>query len=236
MRLSDPSECETLKPMPSAGPAIACPPDSIKVAIVEDDRAIREGLAYLIQRSAGFQCVAACADAEEAVVGLLQKQPDVVLMDIQLPGMNGIECIRRLKQQQPSLQIMMLTVLEDHDRIFQSLAAGASGYLLKKTPPDKLLDAIRDVHAGGSPMSNQIARRVVQAFQKPLRTEAPLSNLSTREHEILDHLAQGLLYKEIAIRLGISIETVRTHIRNIYDKLQVRTRTEAVLMMLNRSA
>ena len=222
--------------MPSVGSAIACPPDSIKVAIVEDDRAIREGLAYLIQRSVGFQCVATCADAEEAVVGLLKKQPDVVLMDIQLPGMDGIECIRQLKQQQPALQIVMLTVLEDHDRIFQSLAAGASGYLLKKTPPDKLLDAIRDVHTGGSPMSNQIARRVVQVFQRPLRTEDPVARLSTREHEILDHLALGLLYKEIAARLGISLDTVRTHVRNIYDKLHVRTRTEAVLMMLNRGA
>ena len=222
--------------MTSAGMVVACPPDTITVAIVEDDRAIREGLAYLIQRSPGFQCIAAYADAEEAVVGLPERQPDVVLMDIQLPGMSGIECIRRLKQQYPAMQIMMLTVLEDHDRIFQSLAAGASGYLLKKTPPVKLLDAIRDLHAGGSPMSNQIARRVVQAFHMPAPVAKPSENLSTREHEILGHLAQGLLYKEIADRLDISIETVRTHVRNIYQKLHVRSRTQAVLKMFKRPA
>ena len=230
MRLRAAHEGNTLSIMSSApAPEIACPSSAIRVAIVDDDKAIREGLEYLIERSPGFQCVAACADAEEAVVGLLQKQPDVVLMDIQLPGMNGIECIRRLKQRQPSMQIMMLTVLEDHDRIFQSLAAGASGYLLKKTPPDKLLDALRDLHAGGSPMSNQIARRVVEAFQKPARVPEPAANLTEREFEILNHLAQGKLYKEIAETLGIRLDTVRTHVRHIYEKLHVRTRMQAVL-------
>jgi DNA-binding NarL/FixJ family response regulator len=215
----------------------------IQVAIVEDSREIREGLSILIDSSPGFRCVAACESAEEALIQLPKALPDVALMDIQLPGMSGIECIRILKTRMPKLQIMMLTVFEDHDRIFQSLAAGASGYLVKKTPPQRILEAIQDLHAGGSPMSNQIARRVVDAFRQPApkpQSSAPVAreaqHLSAREWEILQHLAQGFLYKEIADSLKISIETVRTHIRNIYEKLHVHSRTEALLKVFPDNA
>ena len=201
----------------------------INVAIVEDKHEIRESLVLLLNSPPGFQCVAACASAEAALSEIPQRQPDVVLMDIGLPGMSGIECIRKLKELSPKTQMMMLTVFEDQERIYQALAAGASGYLVKKTPPAKLLEAIQDLHRGGSPMSNQIARRVVQAFQQPSEARQSLALLSAREKEILNHLSQGFLYKEIAAALGISIDTVRTHIRNIYDKLHVHTRTAALL-------
>ena len=204
------------------------PKAAVKVAIVEDNREIREGLALLINSAPGFECITACANAEEALVGLPIKQPDVVLMDIQLPGMSGIDCIRELKQQLPKLQILMLTVFEDYERIFRSLSAGASGYLVKKTPPAKLLEAIRDVQAGGSPMSSQIARLVVEKFRQPAPSANPDQELSWREQEILQLLAQGYLYKEIAASLGVSIDTVRCHLRHVYEKLHVRTRAEAV--------
>jgi DNA-binding NarL/FixJ family response regulator len=160
--------------------------------------------------------------------------PDVVLMDIDSPGMSGIECIRLLKQRQPNLQIMMLTVFEDHDRIFQSLSAGASGYLLKQTPPDKLLEAIAELHRGGAPMSTQIARRAVEVFQQSRPGQSTTENLSPRETEIINLLGKGFLYKEIAAQLGISVETVRTHIHHTYEKLHVRTRTEAVMKVFGR--
>jgi DNA-binding NarL/FixJ family response regulator len=201
----------------------------IKVAIVEDNREIREGLTLLINGSPDFQCVLACASAEAALIEIPRQQPDVVLMDIGLPGISGIECIRRLKELAPKTQMMMLTVFEDHDKIFQSLAVGASGYLIKRTPPAKVLEAIQELHHGGSPMSNQIARRVVQVFQTPVRSSEAVALLSEREQEILTHLAQGFLYKEIAEALGISTDTVRTHVRNIYEKLHVHTRTGALL-------
>jgi DNA-binding NarL/FixJ family response regulator len=197
------------------------------VAVVEDDVDICQGLASLINGSSGFICVATCPSAEEAIVGLPEKQPDVILMDIGLPGMSGIACIPHLRSYLPRAQIMMLTVFEDHDRIFESLKAGATGYLLKKTAPATLVQSIRDLHGGGSPMSNQIARRVVEVFQRPSR-KPDCADLTTREQEVLQKLSQGFLYKEIARSLGISIETVRTHVRNIYEKLQVRTRTEAL--------
>lgn len=207
---------------------------SIKVAIVEDDPQIRDGLAFLINTSPGFQCVTAVWSAEQALKEVPPLKPNVILMDIGLPGMSGIECIRQFKSKLPEAQVMMLTVFEDHDKIFQSLSAGASGYLLKNTPPAKLLEAIQDVHSGGSPMSNQIARRVVEVFQTQAPQSSATPDLSKREHEILHYLAQGFLYKEIADKLSISIETVRTHIRNIYDKLHVRTRTEAILKAFPR--
>jgi len=155
-------------------------------------------------------------------------------MDIHLPGMSGIECIRRLKRQQPRVQISMLTVFEDHDRIFQSLTAGASGYLLKQTPPAKLLEAIAELHRGGSPMSTQIARRVVEAFQRPVPSEQTDAKLTPREQEIVRLLAKGYLYKEIAEQLGLSVETVRTHLHRIYEKLHVHTRTEAVMKLYGK--
>ena len=209
-------------------------PQTIQVAIVEDSVELREALQSLINGSPGFSCIAACGSAEEALAVIPRSPPDVVLMDIQLPAMSGIECIRRLKNLLPDLQIMMLTVFEDHDRIFQSLAAGASGYIVKKTPPAKLLEAINELHKGGAPMSGQIARQVVEAFKQPLdgvpvNQELPPTNLSKREQEILGQLARGFLYKEICDHLGISMGTVRVHIRHIYEKLHVHNRTEAIL-------
>jgi DNA-binding NarL/FixJ family response regulator len=210
------------------------PPSFIRLAVVEDEPRVREGLVSMIDASTGYRCVAACPNAENALARLPAAQPDVVLMDIKLPGMSGIECIRELKRRCPTMQIMMLTVFEDHDRIFQSLTAGASGYLLKQTPPAKLLEAISDLHHGGSPMSVQIARRVVEAFQPRTVTDPAGSQLTPREQEIIHLLAQGHLYKEIADRLHLSVETVRTHIRNTYQKLHVRSRTEAVNRLYGR--
>jgi len=208
---------------------------TIRVALVEDDPQVREGLQSLLNSSPGFCCVAACASAEEALQRLPALIPDVVLMDIHLPGMSGIECIRRLKEEKPQLQISMLTVFEDHDRIFQSLAAGASGYLLKQTPPEKLLGAVAELHHGGSPMSAQIARQVVETFRRPARREAGEEDLTPREQQIIRLLAKGYLYKEIADQLGLSVETVRTHLHRIYDKLHVHTRTEAVMKLFGRT-
>ncbi len=203
--------------------------EEIKVIIVEDDQQVREGLRQLISGSDGYNCVAACTSAEEALVQVALHQPAVVLMDINLPGMNGIECVVCIKNAWPGIQVMMLTVFDNTDEIFKSLTAGATGYLLKKTPPSKLLEAITELVNGGSPMSGEIARKGVQTFASPVRHSLPDSNLTTREEEILSYLSKGFLYKEIAAELFISIETVRTHIRKIYQKLQVRTRTEALL-------
>jgi len=206
----------------------------IRVALVEDDHQVRAGLRLLIDHSKKCACVAAFGSAEEALARLPTLQADVVLMDIRLPGMSGIECIRELKLRQPKFQIMMLTVFEEHDRIFQSLTAGASGYLLKQTPPDKLLEAITELHRGGAPMSTQIARRVVEVFQQAAPGGDATAGLSPREKEIVALLAKGHLYKEIASQLGISVETVRTHIHNTYEKLHVRSRTEAVMKIYGR--
>ncbi len=199
----------------------------INVAIVEDTEQTREGLAALINGAEGFRCVAAYPSAEAALEDLPEREVDVLLMDIGLPGMSGIECIRRLKEQRPDLQIMMLTVFKDDDKIFDSLAAGATGYILKTTPPAQRLEAIQDLYNGGSPMSGEIARKVVQTFQQS-KTPAPeMKDLSKREREILSYLVKGHTYKEIADKLHISIETVRTHLRNIYEKLHVRNGIEA---------
>ncbi len=206
----------------------------ISVSIVEDIKEIREGLCALIDGSEGFECINSFSNAESALKGIIENQPDVVLMDIGLPGMSGIDCIRRLKLKKPELQIIMLTVYEDNDHIFNALTAGASGYLIKKTPPAKLLEAIQDIHNGGSPMSGQIARKVIGAFQSMNKSSNETGNLTSREQEILSYLAKGFRYKEIAEKLFISIETVRTHLRNIYEKLHVRSRTEAVLKFFNK--
>jgi DNA-binding NarL/FixJ family response regulator len=200
----------------------------IKVAIVEDNVTVREGLRYLISSSPGFECVRTWGSAEDALEEIAGLRPDVVLMDIRLPGMSGIECIIRAKQLIPSTQIVMLTIFEDDERVFQSLAAGATGFLLKNTDPTQIMAAIQDVHRGGSPMSSQIARRVVATFQRPTVPDPAFEMLSPREKEVLEYLAKGFLYKEIAQTLDISVETVRTHIRNLYEKLHVRTRMEAV--------
>ena len=203
--------------------------ESIHVMIVEDDEAIRDGLRMLINGSDGFVCPVACGTAEEALEEIARNLPQVVLMDINLPGMNGIECVIYIKNTWPEIQVMMLTVFDNPDDIFKSLTAGATGYLLKKTPPARLLEAIKELLAGGSPMSGEIARKVVQTFARPVLLPQSGTGLTAREEEILSYLSKGFLYKEIAAELFISIETVRTHIRNIYQKLQVRTRTEALL-------
>jgi DNA-binding NarL/FixJ family response regulator len=204
----------------------------ITVSIVEDNDQLRATLARVIGRAEGFRCLSQYADAEAALEGLPRDRPNVVLMDINLPGMNGVECVRRLKQAAPEILSMMLTVYEDTENIFNALAAGAAGYLLKRTSSAELLAAIREVHRGGSPMTTHIARKVTQSFQKTGPSLQATENLSEREQEVLDCLSQGFLYKEIAEKLGISYETVHTYIRRIYEKLQVRTRTEAVAKFL----
>ena len=206
----------------------------ISVSIVEDNDQLRSTLARVLNRSEGFRCLSQYPSAEEALKDLPQIRPEVVLMDINLPGMNGVECVRQLKQLLPQTQVMMLTVYEDTENIFNALAAGAAGYLLKRTKSAELLDAIREVQRGGSPMTTHIARKVTQSFQKAGPSSQPTENLSQREQEVLDCLSQGFLYKEIAEKLGISYETVHTYIRRIYEKLQVRTRTEAVAKFLRR--
>lgn len=206
----------------------------ITVSIVEDNEQLRGTLARVISRTEDFVCVGQHPTAEAALENLPKEKPNVVLMDINLPGMNGVECVRKLKQMLPETQVMMLTAYEDTQNIFNSLAAGASGYLLKRAPREELLAAIREVSRGGSPMSTHIARLVVQSFQRPVAAPEPVEELSEREREVLDLLSQGLMYKEIAGKLGIGFETVRTYIRRIYEKLHVRTRTEAVAKALRR--
>jgi DNA-binding NarL/FixJ family response regulator len=203
-------------------------PVNITVSIVDDDAPARGILTEWIRRAEGFKCVGVHEDGEAALAALPQENPSVVLMDINMPGMNGIECVRRLKPQMMSTQFVMLTVYEDPDHIFKALSSGASGYLLKRTPRAELLAAVKDVHAGGSPMSSNIARKIVQSFQRFNRSSAGSDNLSPREQEVLELLARGFLYKEIADTLHISVPTVNTHIRRIYEKLHVRSRSQAV--------
>jgi len=210
----------------------------ISISIFEDNDKLRGTLAKVIGRTEGFRFATDYASAEDALADLPQVKPDVVLMDINLPGLNGVECVRKLKPLLPHTQVMMLTVYEDTANIFNALAAGASGYMLKRTPTKELVEAIREMQRGGSPMTTHIARLVVQSFQKPAAaptaTSKELAELSEREQQVLDLLAQGLIYKEIAEKLAISYETVHTYIRRIYEKLQVRTRTEAVAKFLQR--
>lgn len=201
---------------------------AITVAIVEDDPPARKIFASWIQRAEGFRCVGEFSDSETALAALPKERPDVVLSDINLPGLNGIECVRRLKPLLPQTQFVMLTVYEDADHIFQALAAGASGYLLKQVPRTQLLAALKDVQEGGSPMTSKIARKVVQAFQASRQAGAETAELSPREQELLDLLARGYLYKEIADAMKISVGTVNTYIRRIYEKLHVRSRAQAV--------
>jgi DNA-binding NarL/FixJ family response regulator len=202
---------------------------SIGVAIVEDDVPAREILAGWIRGAEDFRLVGEYDDAESAIASLPQEKPSVVLFDINLPGMNGIECVRRLKPRLPETQFVMVTVYEDANHIFDALAVGASGYLLKQMRRRELLDALKDVHAGGSPMSSQIARKVVQSFRRnETESEGQTVELSPREREVLELLARGYLYKEIAEMLKISVQTVNTYIRRVYEKLHVRSRAQAV--------
>jgi RNA polymerase sigma factor (sigma-70 family) len=205
-------------------------PLSISVAIVEDDVPAREILAGWIRGAEGFRCAGEFDDAETALAKLPLEKPSVVLFDINLPGMNGIECVRKLKPRLPDTQFVMVTVYEDANHIFNALSAGASGYLLKQTRRNELIDALKDVHAGGSPMSSQIARKVVQNFYRNETQDAggAAIDLSPREREVLELLARGYLYKEIAEMLKISVQTVNTYIRRIYEKLHVRSRAQAV--------
>jgi len=204
----------------------------ISVAIVDDEKALRESITTFVNGSPGFRCVSTYSNAAAALHSLPADRPDVVLMDINMAGMTGIECVAKLKTVAPEMQIVMLTVYEDTDQIFRALAAGASGYLLKRLTPAKLLAAIREVHAGGSPMSSSIARKVVASFRKVGPETGKPPHLSPREQAVLDCLAKGLTYKQIADHLDISIDTIRTHLRRTYEKLQVQSRTEAVAKYL----
>src|SRR6266545_792632 len=206
----------------------------ITVSIVEDNEQLRGTLTRVLNRAEGFQCVGQHGSAEAALEGVPKEKPAVVLMDINLPGMNGVECVRKLKPLLPQTHMIMLTVYEDTENIFNALAAGATGYMLKRTPRAEVLDAILEVHRGGSPMTTHIARKVVQSFQQTGASSQQTESLSPREQEVLDCLSKGFLYKEIADKLGIGYETVHTYIRRIYEKLQVRTRTEAVAKFLRR--
>jgi DNA-binding NarL/FixJ family response regulator len=205
----------------------------IRVAIVDDDDGVRTKLGRAVARFGGCACVALFASGEEARAGMAAAAPDVVLMDINLPGMSGIECVRSLKAAYPAIEFIMLTVYEDTESVFNALAAGASGYLLKLATRQELLEAIQRVHAGGSPMTSHIARKVVQSFRQPAPVATATANLSPREQQVLEYLAKGFLYKEISTALDISYDTVHNHIRHIYEKLHVRSRTQAVTKYLD---
>jgi DNA-binding NarL/FixJ family response regulator len=200
----------------------------ITVSIVDDEKELCHSIETFINGSTGFRCVSSYHSGEAALKHLPQDRPDVVLMDIHLTGISGIECVERLKVMMPEMQVMMLTVYEDTDQIFKALSAGASGYMLKRLTPAKLLEAIREVHKGGSPMSGPIARKVVASFQGAGRTNDEKTLLSSREKMVLECFAKGLTYKQAADLLSISIDTIRTYVRRIYEKLHVQSRTEAV--------
>ena len=204
----------------------------ISVAIVEDNETVRQTLSELIEATPGFRCVCTCATGKEAQLEIPRAKPDVVLMDIHLPGESGIVCTARLKERLPDLQVIILTVYKDIELIFQALKAGASGYLLKRAPTEDILRALKEVRSGGAPMTGEIARLIVQSFQTPSTRGSDMQGLTRRELEILELLAEGISNKEIATRIGISFETVRTHLGHIYEKLHVQGRTEAVTRFL----
>ncbi len=207
---------------------------AISVSIVEDNRGTRESLKELLGRASSLRCVGAHSNAEEALRHIPVERPDVVLMDINLPHMSGIECVGLLKERLPKTQVLMLTTYEEGDLIFDSLRNGASGYLLKNMPPAELIQAVEQVHAGGAPMSMQVARKVVNHFQKIKRPLSEMEKLTKREQEILALLAKGYLYKEIADQLGVTLSTVRAHLHTVYEKLHVQSRTEAVVKYLGK--
>jgi DNA-binding NarL/FixJ family response regulator len=206
----------------------------IKVAIVEDHKTTREALERIINLSTDAQCVCACATAEEALRAIPGHQPDVVLMDIQLPKMSGVECVAKFKELLPAVQVIIVTVYEDPDNIFRALRAGASGYVLKRATPETILNAIREVQRGGVPMSVEIARKVIAYFHAQAAVTKETENLSNREREVLDLVAQGLSNKEIAERLGVSLDAVLWHLKHIYQKLHVHSRSEAILKIRPR--
>jgi DNA-binding NarL/FixJ family response regulator len=198
------------------------------VMIVEDNQGLRRQLLQILESAPDIQCAGAYVSAETALPEILKQKPDVVLMDIKLPGMSGIQCVAEIKKTAPNIQILMVTVYEDSERIFRALKAGASGYLIKSSPPEQLLESIRDVYKGGAPMSSHIARKVVQHFHLLGPSVQESENLSPREQEVLDLLAMGFIYKEIGSKLNISSETVRTYVKNICQKMHVRSRLEAI--------
>jgi DNA-binding NarL/FixJ family response regulator len=207
-----------------------------KIAIVEDNRVIRESLMEFVQTDPECKCVYMCATAAEALKEIPKHQPDIVLMDIQLPDISGIECTAQLKQLMPSVQIIMVTVYEDTERIFKALRAGACGYLLKRCTPEELIFAIHEVRQGGAPMSREIARKVISSFREPVTAVSEVEGLSPREREILELLANGYPNKQIAARVGLTDGTVRWHLRHVYNKLHVRSRMEAALKFLSSKA
>ena len=207
---------------------------AITVSIVEDDHATRDSLEALLKETPGLQCVSTYATGEEALSGIPEEKPDVMLADIRLPGISGIECVAKLKSRMPKLQVLMLTTYEERELIFNSLRAGASGYILKNAPRSELVQAVEQVHAGGAPMSMQIARKVVSHFQTIPDSGSEMEKLTQREHQILSLLAKGFLYKEIGDQLGISMGTVKVHVHTIYEKLHVQSRTQATLKFLGR--
>ena len=206
----------------------------IRIAIVEDNEQLRVELRRMVDDTTDFETAGEYGAAEDAVAGIVQDTPDVVLMDIHLPGMNGVEAVRRLRAAGSTVLIVMLTVFEHSDWIFDSLRAGASGYVLKRAPRQDIIDAVRQAHDGGAPMSCSVARKVVQFFSQRPAGDAGLNQLTEREHVVLTKLSEGLSYDEIGTALAISINTVRKHIRGIYEKLQVNSRTEAVTKFLRR--
>jgi DNA-binding NarL/FixJ family response regulator len=217
-----------------SGSSIQFPLVTRRVAVVEDDAGIRVELVALLDATLGYRCVGACDSAEKALIDIPFWRPDVVLMDINLPGISGIECVTRLKTEMPNLLVLMLTVYDDGESIFQALKAGANGYLVKRMVGISLLDAIEDVSTGGAPMSCQIARKVVQFFHNAGPSDEVSENLSPREVGVLELLVAGYLLKEIADHMSIGVETVRTHVNHIYRKLHVRSRTEAVVKYLKK--
>jgi DNA-binding NarL/FixJ family response regulator len=206
----------------------------IRVAIVEDNASVRGSLALILNGSPGFKCVCACESAEEAWRRIPREEPDIILMDINLPGRSGIDCVRQLAGQLPRSLVIMLTIEEDSRRVFESLEAGATGYLVKNVPPTRILAAIEDAHRGGSPMSSQIARMLVQSFHRRGPSRRQEENLTAREEGILELISKGFRSKEVAESLNISTQTVETHLRNIYHKLHVRSRAAAVARFLQR--
>ena len=208
---------------------------TIQIAVVDDDESVRLTLANAVNHFGGCKCIGSYSSGDEALAGIRIAVPDVALMDINMPGINGIECVSRLKTVHPDVEVIMLTVYQDADSVVKSLAAGANGFLLKRASREELRAAIHQVLAGGSPMSSQIARKLVQTFRQPVPSENETSKLSAREQEVLALLAKGFLYKEIAVQLNICYDTVHNHIRRIYEKLRVRSRTQAVAKYFEQS-
>src|SRR5580698_4377773 len=206
------------------------------VIVVEDDKGLREQLLQILESASDIKCLGAFTSGEEALPKILDKKPDVVLMDIRLPGMSGIQCVAEIKKMIPDMQIIMVTINEDSERIFRALKAGANGYLVKSSPPEQLIHAIRDAYTGGAPMSSHIARKVVQHFHYRGPSVQESANLTPREREVLDLLSRGLIYKQIGSKLNIGTETVKTHVKNICQKMHVHGRLQAVAKHHMKSA